>query len=156
VRYACALAQLADLNETVKVPGVGERPARDLSRQSLAEVVEPRYEELYSLVQAELRHSGCEDALAAGVVLTGGTALMEGAVELAEEIFHMPVRLAKPKPLAGAMELVDEPNFATSLGLLHYAREQQVDSSSKRISTTKSARQGPIWQQLKNWIKSNF
>ncbi|MDP6967971.1 MAG: cell division protein FtsA [Gammaproteobacteria bacterium] len=156
VRYACALAQLADLTETVKVPSVGERPARDLSRQALAEVVEPRYEELYSLVQAELRRSGYEDALAAGVVLTGGTALMEGAVELAEEIFHMPVRLAKPKPLAGAMELVDEPNFATSLGLLHYASEQQVNPGSKKISAAASAWRGPIWQHARDWIMRNF
>lgn len=156
VRYACALAQLADLAETVKVPSVGERPARDLSRQALAEVVEPRYEELYTLVQAELRRSGYEDALAAGVVLTGGTALMEGAVELAEEIFHMPVRLAKPKPLAGAMELVDEPNFATSLGLLHYASEQQVDTGNQRVSRAKSAQQRSIFTQAKEWIMKNF
>ena len=156
VRYACALAQLADLTETVKVPSVGERPARDLSRQALAEVVEPRYEELYTLVQAELRRSGYEDALAAGVVLTGGTALMEGAVELAEEIFHMPVRLAKPKPLAGAMDLVDEPNFATSLGLLHYASEQQVDAGNKRMSKAKLGQQGSIFTQAKEWIMKNF
>jgi cell division protein FtsA len=147
---------LADLTETVKVPSVGERAARDLSRQALAEVVEPRYEELYSLVQAELRRSGYEDALAAGVVLTGGTALMEGAVELAEEIFHMPVRLAKPKPLAGAMELVNEPNFATSLGLLHYASEQQVSPSIKKFTSRQGAGQSPVWRQAKEWIMRNF
>ncbi|MDP6190304.1 MAG: rod shape-determining protein, partial [Gammaproteobacteria bacterium] len=148
--------QLADLTETVKVPSVGERAARDLSRQALAEVVEPRYEELYSLVQAELRRSGYEDALAAGVVLTGGTALMEGAVELAEEIFHMPVRLAKPKPLAGAMELVNEPNFATSLGLLHYASEQQVSPSIKKFTSRQGAGKSPAWRQAKEWIMRNF
>jgi len=156
VRYACALAQLADMAETVKVPSVGERPARDLSRQALAEVVEPRYEELYTMVQADLRRSGFEDALAAGIVLTGGTALMEGAVELAEEIFHMPVRLAKPKPLAGAMGLVDEPNFATSLGLLHYASEQQVDTSIQKSSRKKVAGQTSFLQQAKGWVMRNF
>ena len=156
VRYACALAQLADMAETVKVPSVGERPARDLSRQALAEVVEPRYEELYTMVQADLRRSGFEDALAAGIVLTGGTALMEGAVELAEEVFHMPVRLAKPKPLAGAMDLVDEPNFATSVGLLHYASEQQVDTSIKKTSRKKVAGQAGFLQQAKGWIMRNF
>ncbi|MCP4881106.1 MAG: cell division protein FtsA [Gammaproteobacteria bacterium] len=156
VRYACALAQLADMTETVKVPSVGERPARDLSRQALAEVVEPRYEELFSLVQAELRRSGFEDTLAAGVVLTGGTALMEGAVELAEEIFHMPVRLAKPKPLAGAMDLVNEPNFATSLGLLHYASEQQVGSNTKSTSRRKNGADSNLWLTAKEWVVRNF
>ncbi len=156
VRYACALAQLADLAETVKVPSVGDRAARDLSRQALAEVVEPRYEELFTLVQAELRRSGFEDSLAAGVVLTGGTALMEGAVELAEEIFHMPVRLAKPKSLAGAMDLVDEPNFATSVGLLMYASEHQLEASALAVKSTGNAGMGNWWKQTKGWIERNF
>lgn len=97
IRYACALAKLAGAGQTIKVPSVGDRPPRELSRQALAEVVEPRYEELFSLVQGELRRSGYEDLLPAGIVITGGTAKMEGAVELAEEIFHMPVRLGLPQ-----------------------------------------------------------
>src|SRR5690554_1848961 len=97
VKYACALSQLASAEETIEVPSVGERAPRRLSRQTLAEVVEPRYEELMNLIQAELRRSGFEDMIAAGIVLTGGTAKMEGAVELAEEIFHMPVRLGVPQ-----------------------------------------------------------
>ncbi|MFT6029636.1 MAG: cell division protein FtsA, partial [Oleiphilaceae bacterium] len=101
IKYACALTQLAGADETIKVPSVGDRPPRDLSRQALAEVVEPRYEELFTLIQSELRRSGFEDVVAAGIVLTGGTSKMEGAVELAEEIFHMPVRLASPQGVAG-------------------------------------------------------
>ena len=89
IRYACALAKLTGAEETIKVPSVGDRPARDLSRQALAEVVEPRYDELFTLVQAELRRSGFEDMIAAGIVLTGGTSKMEGVIELAEEIFHL-------------------------------------------------------------------
>ncbi|EJT82852.1 cell division protein FtsA [Pseudomonas putida S11] len=85
IRYACALAKLAGAGETIKVPSVGDRPPRELSRQALAEVVEPRYDELFTLIQAELRRSGYEDLVPAGIVLTGGTAKMEGAVELAEE-----------------------------------------------------------------------
>lgn len=96
IRYACALAKLAGAGETIKVPSVGDRPPRELSRQALAEVVEPRYDELFTLIQAELRRSGYEDLVPAGIVLTGGTAKMEGAVDLAEEIFHMPVRLGVP------------------------------------------------------------
>ena len=87
IKYACALTQLAGADETIKVPSVGDRPPRDLSRQALAEVVEPRYEELFTLIQSELRRSGFEDLVAAGIVLTGGTSKMEGAAELAEEIF---------------------------------------------------------------------
>ncbi len=90
IKYACALTQLANAEETIEVPSVGDRPSRRLARQTLAEVVEPRYEELLTLVQAELRRSGFEDLTAAGVVLTGGSSKMEGVVELAEEVFHMP------------------------------------------------------------------
>ena len=92
IRYACALTQfVADLDETIQVPSVGDRPPRDLSRQSLAEIVEQRYVELLGLVQAELRRSGYEDLIAAGIVLTGGSSKMKGMVELTEEIFHVPV-----------------------------------------------------------------
>ena len=109
MKYACALTQLAKADETVKVPSVGDRPPRDLSRQALAEVVEPRYDELFTLIQAELRRSGFEDLIAAGVVLTGGTSKMEGVVELAEEIFHMPVRLARPVGVSGLSGEIDNP-----------------------------------------------
>src|SRR5210317_9276 len=91
IKYACALSQLANPDETIEVPSVGERPPRRLARQTLAEIVEPRYEELFGLVRDELRRSGFEELIAAGVVITGGSAKMEGAVELAEEVFHMPV-----------------------------------------------------------------
>ncbi|WP_151703850.1 cell division protein FtsA [Nitrincola alkalilacustris] len=122
VKYACALTQLASANEMIKVPSVGDRPARDLSRQALAEVVEPRYEELFALIQAELRRSGYEDMVAAGIVLTGGTSKMEGAVELAEEIFHMPVRLAVPQGVRGMESMLQNPIYATGIGLLQHAR----------------------------------
>tara|TARA_B110000503_G_scaffold39160_1_gene64491 strand:- start:33042 stop:34265 length:1224 start_codon:yes stop_codon:yes gene_type:complete len=157
VRYACALAQLTDLSESIKVPSVGERPARDLSRQALAEVVEPRYEELYTLVQSELRRSGYEDLIAAGMVLTGGTAQMEGAVELAEEIFHMPVRLAKPHKAKGPSGLLDNPTYSTCVGLLNYAQQAgpsiQVESSSRMFFWLDASQ----WLfKAKAWVKSNF
>jgi cell division protein FtsA len=101
IRYACALSQLANPDETIEVPSVGDRPSRRLARQTLAEIVEPRYEELFMLIRDELRRSGFEESVAAGVVLTGGSAKMEGAVELAEEIFHMPVRLGSPAGVTG-------------------------------------------------------
>ena len=101
IKYACALSQLANPDETIEVPSVGDRPPRRLARQTLAEVVEPRYEELFSLVRDELRRSGFEELIAAGIVLTGGSAKMEGAVELAEEVFHVPVRLGIPQYVEG-------------------------------------------------------
>ena len=118
IKYACALTQLAGADETIKVPSVGDRPPRDLSRQALAEVVEPRYDELFTLVQAELRRSGFEDMVPAGIVLTGGTSKMEGVVELAEEIFHMPVRVGYPQAVQGLTDIVRNPIYATSVGLL--------------------------------------
>src|SRR5438477_5663841 len=97
IRYACALSQLANPDESIEVPSVGERPARRLARQTLAELVEPRYDELFGLVREELRRSGFEEVIAAGIVLTGGSAKMEGAIELAEEVFHVPVRVGVPQ-----------------------------------------------------------
>ena len=157
VRYACALAQLTDLSESIKVPSVGDRPARDLSRQALADVVQPRYEELYTLVQAELRRSGYEELIAAGMVLTGGTAQMEGAVELAEEIFHMPVRLAKPHKAQGPSGLLDNPTYSTCVGLLNYALQA---GSSIQVEPPKRAGMGSSASQwlgrMKDLVKINF
>src|SRR6202044_2478899 len=101
IKYACALSQLANPDETIEVPSVGDRPPRRLARQTLAEIVEPRYEELFNLIREELRRSGFEEMIAAGIVLTGGSARMEGAIELAEEIFHVPVRLGLPGHVKG-------------------------------------------------------
>ena len=124
IKYACALSQLASPDEMIKVPGVGERPPRELSRQALADVVEPRYDELFHLIQAELRHSGYADVLAAGIVLTGGTSKMEGVVELAEEIFHMPVRIGMPYDVSGLVDIVRNPTYSTGVGLLLYGMKQ--------------------------------
>ncbi|MGB7933645.1 MAG: cell division protein FtsA, partial [Gammaproteobacteria bacterium] len=106
IKYACALTQMATADENIEVPSIGDRPPRRLARHTLAEVVEPRYEELLTLVQAELRRSGFEDLVAAGVVLTGGSSKIEGLVELAEEVFHMPVRLGVPQYVTGLVDVV--------------------------------------------------
>ena len=153
IKYACALTQLAGVDETIKVPSVGERPPRDLSRQALAEVVEPRYEELFTLVQAELRRSGFEDLVAAGIVLTGGTSKMEGVVELAEEIFHMPVRLATPQGVEGLSDIVRNPIYATGVGLLLYGQKQQAEGGSE---PQKNLSVMDFFDRMKNWVKENF
>ncbi|MFZ8965390.1 MAG: cell division protein FtsA [Steroidobacteraceae bacterium] len=152
IRYACALSQLANPDETIEVPSVGDRPPRRLARQTLAEVVEPRYEELFTLVRDELRRSGYEEQIAAGVVLTGGSAKMEGAVELAEEIFHMPVRLGVPAGVTGLVEVVRNPIHATGTGLLLYGRESASRPAQRPVG------QGvrTLTERMKGWFQGYF
>ena len=154
IKYACALAKLTSPDETIKVPSVGDRQPRDLSRQALAEVVEPRYDELFTLIQAELRRSGYEDLIAAGIVLTGGTSKMEGVIELAEEIFHMPVRLGAPQNIRGLSDIVNNPIYSTGVGLLIYAMKQQQGSG--RAATSAKESQGSIFSKIKKIFQSNF
>ena len=150
VKWACALTQLAKPTETIRVPGVGDRPPRELSRQTLAEVVESRYEELFRLVHRELQRSGFEQLVASGVVLTGGAAKMEGVVELAEEVFHMPVSLAVPSGVAGLQDIVRNPIYSTGVGLLMYGWRAQIEQGVKR-----PARKGALGR-LKNWLSNNL
>lgn len=152
IKYACALAKLAGPEETIKVPSVGDRPPRDLSRQALAEVVEPRYDELLTLVQSELRRSGFEDLVAAGVVLTGGTGKMEGVVELAEEIFHMPVRLGCPQNIRGLTDIVNNPIYSTGVGLLLYGMQQHRDGG--RAGKGKPG--GSLIERIKRWFQDHL
>jgi len=153
IQYACALRQLAADDETIEVPSVGDREPRRLARQTLAEVVEPRYEELLSLVQAELRRSGFEEICAAGVVLTGGSAKMEGAIELAEEIFHMPVRLGYPQHVSGLVDVVRNPIHSTGVGLLLFGNKQQSGLSSYQLDEQS---EGSILSRMKGWFQGNF
>lgn len=153
IKYACALTQLASIEETIEVPSVGDRQPRRLARQTLAEVVEPRYEELYTLIQAELRRSGFEDLCAAGVVITGGSSKMEGAVELAEEIFHMPVRLGYPQFIAGLVDVVRNPIYSTGVGLLLFGYKNRALRETE-------ARMGGglrgVLKRMRSWFQGNF
>ena len=152
IRFACALTQLAGADQTIKVPSVGDRPPRDLSRQSLAEVVEPRYDELFTLIQAELRRSGFEDLIPSGIVLTGGTSKMEGAVELAEEIFHMPVRVGYPQSIEGLADIVRNPIYSTAVGLLQYGASHAGEVHSGRGLSSQ-----PDWlTRMFKWVRESF
>ncbi|MAK66953.1 MULTISPECIES: cell division protein FtsA [unclassified Methylophaga] len=153
IKYACALTQLAREDETIEVPSVGDRPPRQLARQTLAEVVEPRYEELLMLVQAELRRSGFEEMLAAGVVLTGGSSKMEGAIELAEEVFHLPVRLGVPQHVGGLVDVVRNPIHATGVGLLLFGNEQVSTGHSESVIS--DGFKGML-ARMKSWFQGNF
>ncbi|MCC7410242.1 MAG: cell division protein FtsA [Gammaproteobacteria bacterium] len=153
IKYGCALTQLANAEETIEVPSVGDRPPRRLVRQTLAEVIEPRYEELFSLIQAELKRSGFEELIAAGVVLTGGGSRMEGAIDLAEEVFHMPVRAGLPHYVSGLADVVRNPVYATGVGLLLFGSRNIQDA--RRTSRLDGGMKG-IWDRMKNWFHGNF
>ena len=154
-KYGCALTQLAHRDDAIEVPSVGDRPPRKLSRQTLAEVVEPRIEELYGLIQAELRRSGFEDVLGSGIVLTGGSAKMEGMVDLAEEIFHMPVRLGVPQYVGGLKGVVQNPIFATGVGLVLYGAKSRSGSQYGAPPRSGAGVKG-LFGRMKHWFQGNF
>ena len=151
LKYACALTQLVQEDEMIDVPSIGDRPTRKISRGNLAEIIEPRYEELMMLVQAELRRSGYEDIVAAGIVLTGGSAKVEGLVELAEEVFHMPVRLGYPQYVSGLSEVVRNPIYATGVGLLLFGQQNSVVNSGEMKNGFEA-----MWEKMKSWFQGNF
>jgi cell division protein FtsA len=152
-RYGCALRELADPQDMVEVPGVGERGSKKMSRQTLAEVIEPRAEELYSLVQAELRRSGFEELLSSGIVITGGSAAMQGMVELGEEVFHMPVRLGLPSYAGGLSEVIRNPRYSTGVGLLMAGLSQH---QRQQIEKMQSGSFKQIVGRMKKWFETNF
>jgi len=152
IRHGVALRQLADPNQMLEVPGIGDRGARSLSRQTLAEVIEPRVEELYSLVQQVLRESGLEELLSSGVVLTGGSAVMQGMVELGEEIFHMPVRVGVPRYAGGLADVVRAPRYATAVGLLLEGVSQMNHGKLARHSGSMKA----VLGRMREWFQRNF
>lgn len=158
-KYACAVAQLVDPEQTINVPGMGDRPARKLSRQTLAEVVEPRYDELFALVLQEIEKSGYTGKLAAGVVLTGGSSKIEGATALAESIFHMPVRIGMPQSLkvGGMGEVLRNPIYSTGVGLLLYGKKQWEENlHAQPVRKNTGGGVGDVVQKLRGWLARNF
>lgn len=153
IKHGCALRQLADPREVVEVPGVDGRDPRQLSVQTLAEVLEPRVVELYELVLNELRRSGMEDMIASGIVITGGSAMMRGMVELGEEIFHMPVRLGMPRYVGGLSEVVSNPRYATGVGLVLMGKQQLERHLSGQLESSSFGR---ILERMKSWFQGNF
>jgi len=153
IAHGVALRQLASPNDMIEVPGVGERGPRELSRQTLAEVIEPRVEELYSLIQRELRSAGLEELLSSGIVITGGSALMRGMVELGEEVFHMPVRVGIPQYHGALAEVVRNPRYSTGMGLLMAGIEQV---KRERQAKMQGAGFKEVLERMKGWFKGNF
>ncbi|MDF2178428.1 cell division protein FtsA [Aliiglaciecola sp. CAU 1673] len=151
INYACALKDMVSMEENIEVPSVGGRPSRAMSRHTLAEVVEPRYQELFELVHDQIRASGLEEQIAAGIVLTGGTAKMEGAVEFAEELFQMPVRIGQPLNVKGLSEYVEDATFATVVGLLQYGKDHY---RARQLAKAKASE--GLWHRIQSWFKGEF
>jgi len=131
IRYGCALTALVHRDETIEVPSVGGRKPRVLSRQTLAEIIEPRVEEILTLVHNEVIRTGYGNLVASGIVLTGGSALLEGIPELAEQVFNMPVRRGIPIGIGGLVDLVHSPMYATGVGLVLYGSKNKAQSRFK-------------------------
>jgi cell division protein FtsA len=153
LRYGVAKQVLADPGETLEVPGLGDRAPRTLSRQALAAVIEPRVEELFALVHQVVRESGYEEVLSSGIVLTGGSAMMPGMVELAEDIFLKPARLGTPEYSGQLADVVRSPRYATVLGLLLEAKKQYLRGY---VVTRQDGTVKAIWQRMKEWFLGNF
>jgi cell division protein FtsA len=152
IRYGCAFGALIPKDEMIEVPSVGGREPREVSRQILGRIVEPRMEEMLHMAYKEIVKSGYEDILAAGIVLTGGTAMLEGITELAEHIFNMPVRRGRPIGFGGLTNVVDSPMFATGVGLVLYGSKH----TSRDVATGGRSFFGDIFKKIKKWFLEFF
>jgi cell division protein FtsA len=151
--YGCCLTSMVGKNETIEVPSVGGREPRVLSRQLLAEILEPRVEEIFTLVNREIVKSGYEDLIASGIVLTGGTSILAGMPELAEQIFNLPVRRGSPRDIGGLIDVVNSPVYATGVGLVKYgSRNIEVKNFSRGQKDTF----GSITKRMKEWFGEFF
>jgi cell division protein FtsA len=160
VRHGCAFSRLVSKEDTIEVPSVGGRPARSLQRQTLAEVIEPRYSELLGMinqelarVQSELKKAGVKHQLAAGLVLTGGAAQIEGLVECAEQIFQCQVRIGQPGGVRGLSDYVETPVYSTAVGLLQYGKEHQ---SAPQLDYNNKASVTSLIKRVGNWLRGEF
>ncbi len=152
VKYGCALTELVRHNEEIEVPSVGGRQARRLSRDLLSVICEPRMEEILYLVDQTLIRSGFKDMIGAGVVLTGGTALIEGCQELGEQIFNLPTRIGYPRQIGGLKEVVNSPKFATAVGLLRYGAEKEHQGQKVFTNNETTMIDGMV-SRMKKWLK---
>jgi len=153
VQYGCALARMVDDDETISVPSVGGRKPRRLSRQILCEILQPRSEELFNLAMEEISRSGYEGALSTGIVLTGGGSQLEGLMEIAEQIFDLPVRRGGPAGVGGLVDLVSSPACATAVGILLYGAAHRAPRESMRVPAFLSGR---VSQRVKGFFTDIF
>jgi cell division protein FtsA len=152
--HGCAIPEYINASQTIDVMSVNERSGRKISTKILCDVIQARYEELFSLVKNELRRSGFEDLLAAGIVLTGGASKVKGAIELAEGCFEMPVRLGCAHHIAGLSEVVDNPSLSTGVGLLMHGVKQHYQNPMGTPAMSDGAL--GMWNKMKQWFTVNF
>jgi cell division protein FtsA len=153
INYGCAYMPLIPKEETIEVPSVGGREAREVSRQILGRIIEPRMEEILNLAYKEIVRSGYEDVLAAGIVITGGTSITKGVVELAEQLFNMPVRHGYPSGIGGLSDVVNSPMYATGVGLIIYGSKHL---SRDNIGKGGNSAVGGLIRKIKNWFLEFF
>jgi cell division protein FtsA len=154
IKYGCAFAPLIQKDEVIEVPSVGGREPREVSRQILGRVIEARVDEILRFAYKEIVKSGYEERLAAGVVLTGGTSILEGIAELAEQVYNMPVRRGSPKGIGGLTDIVNSPIYATAVGLVIYGSKHLPKGALRRAE--KAGFIGNLFQRIKNWVLENF
>ncbi|MDX8395189.1 MAG: cell division protein FtsA [Mariprofundaceae bacterium] len=150
IKYGACMTELVSAEDQIEVPSVGGRAPRPMPRQVMAQILEPRVQELFELIKAELQRSGYQELIAAGVVLTGGSALLEGMVELAEETFDsLPVRLGRPKEVGGLIDVVSSPIYATGVGLIQYGQRYRQHTP---ISKNDPGIFSRIWKRMRSWF----
>ncbi len=152
-RFGCASMSMVGEDEMMEVPSVGGRPARQVRRQSLTAVIEPRVEEIFTLVRREIEKSGFEDRIGSGAVITGGSTLLEGMAELAEQVLGMPVRRGIPSGVGGLVDVVRTPAFATGVGLvLHGVRRL----AAGQVHRVRDSERGGVWRRMRGWFGEVF
>lgn len=152
-KYGCSLSSLVGKDDTISVPSMGGRKPRTLSRQLLADIIEPRVEEIFTLVRNEIIRSGYEDILASGIVITGGSALMEGMPELGEQIFNLPVRRGDPVGIGGLVDVVNSPIYATGVGLVLHGNKEPGKSRFKMGDENIFSK---VTRRMKDWFNEYF
>lgn len=152
-RYGCAMTSKVSPEETIEVPSVGGRPPRILIRQVLSEIIEPRVEEIFAYVGREIKNAGCEDLIASGVVITGGSTILEYMPELAEEVLGLPVRRGMPRGIGGLVDVVRDPKFATGVGLVQYGAKHS-DMNLFRVREEGVYRKVAL--RMKRWFAEMF
>ncbi len=152
--YGCALTSMVNEKETIEVPSVGERENRVLSRHLLSEIIEPRVDELFTLVKMEMSQSGHRDIVTSGIVLTGGSSIMRGMEEAAERIFELPVRKGLPISIGGLVDVVNSPMFATAVGLLFYGMEKAQKGENRSLAGTRVFNK--VFTRMKEWMEEFF
>jgi len=152
-RYGCAMISMVEKDETIEVPSVGNRPPRILSRQILTEIIEPRVEEIFELAKREIEKTGHADLLASGVVITGGSTLLDGMTELAEDVLGVPVRRGVPRGISGLVDVVKSPMFATGVGLVLYG-SKHIDSRFFKVREENVY--SKVKSRMRDWLTEIF